>query len=165
MPSIGSSSAIHGLRAPKAAVSSYPACRRTSIAAGVKSISVAVWPTFNSMAGNLPLSQSDVEHHLAGQGAEFSLQLIDGQGGRHKQVRSDLEGLLAGHPAADDLGVNVLDADATLRQYLRQAADDPQPILADQFKLDPAKRGGHVGAVALGDDHLQTAGLQSAQRS
>ena len=65
-------------------------------------------------------------------------------------MRVDLDGLLAGHAAAGDFGLHVLDADAALGQYFGHAADDTEPIRADQLELDTAQRRQRVGVLAAG---------------
>ena len=50
-------------------------------------------------------------------------------------MRLDLEGLLAGHAGADDLGMQILNTDTALRQLPGQAADDSESVVADQLQL------------------------------
>ena len=79
-----------------------------------------------------PLTQPNIQHHFTGQRAQLRPQLVNRQCHRHQQMRLDLESLVARHAVADDLGMDALNADASLGQNFCQAADDALAVRAVQ---------------------------------
>ena len=61
------------------------------------------------------LSGVDVDHHLARQRVQAALQFVVGKRCRHGQQRLHLE-RVTGVGGIDDLGVQLLDADAAVRE-------------------------------------------------
>src|SRR5438034_5546363 len=108
-------------------------------------------------------SERDVDRHLLHERFQCAPQLIVRNLLRYDQERLDLEQLLGGRSAADDLGVEVLDADAASGKTPGQFANDPGPIMPDQFELDSAAPGGNRYLLLLGDDDVYSRRLQSAQ--
>src|SRR2546430_11436571 len=79
-------------------------------------------------------SERDVDRHLLHERFQCAPQLIVRNLLRYDQERLDLEQLLRGRGAADDLGVEILDADAASGKTPGQFANDPGPIMPAQFE-------------------------------
>src|SRR5438132_6362726 len=109
-------------------------------------------------------SERDVDRHLFHERFQCAPQLIVRNLLRYDQQRLNLEQLLGGRGAADDLGVEVLDADAASGETPGQFANDPGPIVPDEFELDCAASCGNRYLLLLGDDDMYARRLQSAQR-
>src|SRR6185312_4828370 len=76
----------------------------------------------------------------------------------------ELEQMLRRRAAVDDLGVQVVDADAALGEMTRQIADDAWPVDAGKFQRnDPASRW-RGRRLALRDHDPQARRFESAQR-
>src|SRR5204863_7174955 len=68
-----------------------------------------------------------------------------------------------GGAAADDLGVEILDADAAAREASGQVAHDPETIVPDELQLHRAATGGHPDRLLLRNDDVYPRRLQSRQ--
>src|SRR6185369_13017598 len=84
----------------------------------------------------------DVDQHFLRERAERLLQLVVAQRVRYEHVRRDAEGSPAGGIGGPEIGLDVLDAGAALRQDVAELADDADPVVARELERDAAQARG-----------------------
>ena len=88
-----------------------------------------------------------------------------GQRVRHGKARLDLEQRVGGHRGADDLGMQLLDADAAPGEATGQIAHDARTIVPGELEPDDPVRSLPRARIAHGDGHVEPGRAEPPERA
>ena len=110
------------------------------------------------------MASGDVDHQVVGDAFERGAELGDGERLRRVQERAGAEQLAAAHRGFFDLGLELVDVHAALRERARDVAHDARAIVADHLEPHRDRAARRVGGLRGLDHDSKTVTLEGLER-